>query len=190
MRSAAFKHGRLVAGRWQPNDISGDNYNGTLSGGVTFTPGEVNQAFTFNGTDGEVVLPASASAPLLNFGPTDSFTVDAWIKPDPSVLGTQRAAVSLTYVCSPEEIVFALLIDGRIDFDIRDSNGIAAVTVSPSSILDGNWHHVAGVRDVTTHTLKLYLDGTSVASVADSTTGTISRPEGQHRTGSNADASP
>ena len=149
---------------WYPgdgnaNDISGDNYNGTLSGGVTFTPGEVNQAFTFNGTDGEVILPNSASAPLLNFGPTDSFTVDAWIKPDPSVLGTQRAAVSLTYVCSPEEIVFALLIDGRIDFDIRDSNGIAAVTVSPSSILDGNWHQVTGVRDVSTHTVKLYLDG-------------------------------
>src|ERR1043166_4029528 len=43
------------------NDISGDNYNGTLSGGVTFAPGKVEQAFTFNGTDGEVILPNSAS---------------------------------------------------------------------------------------------------------------------------------
>ena len=180
---------------WYPgdgnaNDISGDNYNGTLSGGVTFTPGEVNQAFTFNGTDGEVILPNSASAPLLNFGPTDSFTVDAWLKPDPSVLGTQRVVVSLTYVCSPEEIVLALLVDGRIDFDFRDSNGIAIVTVSPSSILDGNWHHVAGVRDVTPHTATLYLDGTPVSSVADTTTGTFTRADGQNRIGSIAVACP
>src|SRR5213080_1793979 len=143
MRSAAFKHGRLVAGRWQPNDISGDNYN-----------------------------------------------VDAWIKPDPSVLRTQRVAVSLTYVCSPEEIVLALLVDGRIDFDFRDSNGIAVVTVSPSSILDGNWHHVTGVRDVTTHTATLYLDGTPVSSVADTTTGTFTRADGQNRIGSIAVACP
>src|SRR5438874_12876393 len=98
MRSAAFKHGRLVAGRWQPNDISGDNYNGTLSGGVTFTPGEVNQAFTFNGTDAEVILPNSASALLLNFGPTDSFSIDVWIEAVPLLLGTQQTLSSLIYI--------------------------------------------------------------------------------------------
>src|ERR1043166_679966 len=106
-------------GDGNPNDISGDNYNGTLSGGVTFTAGEVNQAFTFNGTDGEVILPPSNAAPLLNCGPTDSFTVDAWVKPDPSVLGTNRVAVSLTYACTPEAILLVVLPDGRIDFSIR-----------------------------------------------------------------------
>jgi hypothetical protein len=166
------------------NDISGDNYNGTLSGGVTFTPGKVSQAFAFNGTDGEVVLPNSASAPLLNFGPTDSFTIDAWIKPDPTVLGTQRAVVVLTYVCSPELIELFVLADGRIDFDFRDSNNISVATASASSILDGNWHHVTGVRNVTTHTATLYLDGTSVSSVADTTTGTFTRADGQNRIGS------
>src|SRR5205807_9506441 len=156
----------------------------------TFGTGEVAQAFTFNGTDGEVILPNSSSAPLLNFGPNDSFTIDAWIKPDPSVLETQRVILTLTYVCSPEEIVLALLTDGRIDFDFRDSNGISAVTTSPSSILDGNWHHVTGVRDVTTHTATLYLDGTPVSSVADTTTGTFTRADGQNRIGSIALACP
>jgi hypothetical protein len=172
------------------DDISSDNYDGTVSGGVTFTTGKVNQAFTFNGTDGEVVLPNSSSAPSLSFRPNDSFTLDAWIKPDPSVLGTQRAAVSLTYVCSPESILLILLVDGKIDFGIRDSLANAVDVTSPSSILDDNWHHVTGVRDFNSHTVTLYLDGISVSSVADTTTGTFTRTDGQNRIGSIAVACP
>lgn len=133
--------------------------------GVTFTAGKVNQAFTFNGTDGEVVLPNYSSAPSLSFGPNDSFTLDVWIKPYASVLGTQRAAVSLTYVCSPESILLIVLVDGKIDFGVRDSLANAVDATSLSSILDGNWHHVTGVRDFNSHSLTLYLDGTSVSSV-------------------------
>jgi hypothetical protein len=54
-------------GDGNPNDSSGSNYNGTLSGDVALTVGEVDEAFTFSGTNGEVILPNSASAPLLNF---------------------------------------------------------------------------------------------------------------------------
>ena len=104
---------------------------------MTFAAGEVSQAFTFDGSSGEVILPNSSSDSFLNFGPNDSFTIDAWIKPDPSVLGTQRAIVVLTYVCSPEDIELFLLVDGRIDFGIRDNNGIVAAAQSSSSILDG-----------------------------------------------------
>ena len=165
------------------NDIQGSN-NGTLSGGVTFAPGEVDQAFTFNGTDGEVILPNSSSAPLLNFGPNDSFTIDAWLKPSTSVLGTTRVAVSLTYVCSPEALGLILLTDGSIDFGIRDSNNISVDVSSPASIVDGQWHHATGVRDVASHTVTLYLDGASVASLPDTTTGTFTRADGQNRIGS------
>ena len=165
------------------NDIEGCN-DGTLSGGVTFAPGKVDQAFTFNGTDGEIILQGSSSDPLPNFGPSDSFTIDAWLKPDRSVLGTQRVAVSLTYVCSPEQISLVALTDGTIDFSIRDSNNMSVDAISPGSILDGQWHHVTGVRDATTHTVTLYLDGVSVASLPDPTTGTFTRADGQNRIGS------
>src|SRR5207244_3362941 len=53
-----------------------------------------------------------------------------------------------------------------------------------------DWHHVTGVRDVSTRTVTLYLDGTSVASVADTTTGTFTRADGQNRIGSIAVACP
>ncbi|HKF41482.1 MAG TPA: LamG domain-containing protein, partial [Thermoanaerobaculia bacterium] len=176
-----------LASWWRAENNANDffnNNNGTVSGGVTFTPGKVNQAFTFNGTDGEVVLPNSASAPLLNFEANDSFTIDAWLRPDPSVLGTNRVAVSLTYACTPENILLLVLTDGRVDFSVRDNLGNSVDAISPSSILDGNWHHATGVRDVGTRTAKLYLDGVEVTSLPDITTGTFTRADGQNRIGS------
>jgi len=56
------------------NDIVGSN-NGTLHGGVTFTPGEVGQAFNFDGSTGYVQVPQNN---LWEFGSND-FTVDFWI---------------------------------------------------------------------------------------------------------------
>jgi hypothetical protein len=59
------------------NDIQGSN-NGTLLNGATFAPGMVDQAFSFAGADDEISI---AHTSALNFGPNDSFTVDAWLKP-------------------------------------------------------------------------------------------------------------
>jgi len=168
------------------SDIQGGN-NGTLLGGATFAAGKVGQAFDFNGVNGEVSI---AHTSALNFGHNDSFSVDAWLKPDPSVLGTGRAAVSLTYVCSPEVIALGLNTDGTINFEIRDSNNIAVDVNSPSSIVDGQWHHLTGVRDTISHTVTLYLDGASVASLPDTTTGTFTRADAQDRIGSIAVACP
>ncbi len=55
------------------NDSFGTN-NGTLSGGVTFTGGEVGQAFNLDGASGTVVVPDSSSLRLSN-----QFTIEAWI---------------------------------------------------------------------------------------------------------------
>jgi hypothetical protein len=59
------------------NDIVGTN-NGILEGGASFGPGEVGQAFSFNNTNADVRIPASAS---LNVGTNNGFTVEAWVNP-------------------------------------------------------------------------------------------------------------
>jgi len=66
----------LVA--WWPgegtaNDIVGTN-NGTVVGGVTFTNGEVGQAFSLNGSSGYIRVPDSA---LWAFA-TNNFTIEMW----------------------------------------------------------------------------------------------------------------
>src|SRR5882724_8111154 len=70
-----------MAGWWpgenNANDIQGAN-NGTLQGGVSFASGEVGQAFSFNGSDADVKVPASSS---LNAGVGSGLTLDLWINP-------------------------------------------------------------------------------------------------------------
>ena len=56
------------------NDSFGTN-NGTAVGGVSFTTGEVGQAFSFNGTTAYVDVPDSPSLQL-----TNQITIEAWIK--------------------------------------------------------------------------------------------------------------
>ena len=55
-----------------------DGNNGLLRGNLSFTAGKVGQAFSFNGTDADVRVPASAS---LNVGLAEGFTIETWINP-------------------------------------------------------------------------------------------------------------
>src|SRR4051812_4369987 len=54
------------------NDIVGSNNNGTLENGATFSSGEVEQAFSFDGVDDYVVIPN-----IVNAWPEG--TIEAWI---------------------------------------------------------------------------------------------------------------
>jgi sugar lactone lactonase YvrE len=65
------------AGEGNANDSTGAN-NGVLKGGVTFVPGEVGRAFSFDGTTASVQVPASAS---LNLGTNAGMTIELWINP-------------------------------------------------------------------------------------------------------------
>ena len=65
------------AGRSGALDSTGLN-NGLTQGGLAYAPGEVGQAFSFNGTDADVDIPASAS---LNVGAGGGMSVEAWIDP-------------------------------------------------------------------------------------------------------------
>src|SRR5437868_6551239 len=62
------------SGEGNANDAIGAN-NGTLHNGVSFVPGKLGQAFSFDGADDYI----SFGSGIGNFG-TNDFTVDFWIK--------------------------------------------------------------------------------------------------------------
>jgi hypothetical protein len=148
-------------GEGNAQDSVGSN-NGTLHGGVTFAPGEVGQAFNFNGSNGYVSVPDAAS-----LNPTQAITVEAWINPhahvgssDPIVKkageGTvQKGGYGLEF--SGNDVVFWLYLSGL------------GWSHSPMAFVPlDQWSHVAGVYDG--HGISLYVDGKLVGTTVVSGT--------------------
>jgi alpha-tubulin suppressor-like RCC1 family protein len=132
--------------------------NGTPVGGLSYVPGKVEQAFSFNGTDAEVRLGTSAG----NFG-TNDFSIEFWIQTSSargleSVLGKRPA-------CDGDSTGFwdMRIYNGSLQIalmapGVTDYNQISATRL----VNDGVFHHVAFVRQGTNGTL--YIDGTFEAS--------------------------
>ena len=69
-------------------DSTTNNFDGTLSGEVSWIPGYSGMALKFDGgvTNGHVEVPTVEE---MNFGIRDSFAVTAWVKSPPEVAETQ-----------------------------------------------------------------------------------------------------
>lgn len=146
------------------NDSVGTN-TGTLVGGLTFTNGEVGQAFSFDGVDDYVIV---SDSPSLNFGTNQDFSIEAWIRPQASLttfdvmtIVDKRNAPDPTHGIGYE----IALIGGRLECRISDSIADAGTSFGAAGpdLRDGNFHHVAVtlVRN-STNGSHYYVDGVAV----------------------------
>jgi Concanavalin A-like lectin/glucanases superfamily/Glycosyl hydrolases family 2, sugar binding domain/Glycosyl hydrolases family 2 len=126
-------------------DAAGD-HDGTLVNGPTWTPGTSGSAVQFNGTNQYV----DTGAAILDT--TGSYTTTAWVKLDS--LGAFATAVSQD---GDPHSAFFLQYSGA---DNRFAFSFAGVrALAPTAPETGRWYHLAGVRDLTTGSLTLYVDG-------------------------------
>jgi fibronectin-binding autotransporter adhesin len=136
-------------------DSAGTN-PGTLSGGVTYATGENGQGFSFDGVNGSVNVPMSASLQLTNV------TIEFWMKGDP--------ANPLTTCCQGlvGTQMYAMEINGSgLGFGVSTDAGATAPYPAAQAFISTNtWHHVAGTYDGST--ISLYVDGALVASTPHS----------------------
>jgi hypothetical protein len=147
----------LVA--WYPgegdaSDVIAGN-NGTLHGGVTFAPGKVGQAFSFNGVDGYVQAVNS----FILESPTVS--VEAWVNSS----SVDRDSYILAQGASGDVAAsYALYTgpDSGLRFYVFDGTTYVESPDAGSGVWDGNWHHVVGTYDGTN--VRLYVDGAEVGS--------------------------
>jgi hypothetical protein len=147
----------LVA--WYPgegntNDVTGGN-NGTLHGGVSFVPGKVGQAFSFNGVDG--YLQAVNSFAL----EPRSVSLEAWV--NSTSVGRNRYILSLG-ASGDAAASYALYTsyNGGLGFYVSDGTSFIESPDADSSIWDGNWHHVVGTYDGSM--VRLYVDGVEIGN--------------------------
>ncbi|HET9531724.1 MAG TPA: LamG-like jellyroll fold domain-containing protein, partial [Blastocatellia bacterium] len=146
-----------LAGWWpaerNPNDLLGANH-GSLQGGVTFSPGKVGSAFSFDGVNDAFQTPPTA---ILNSLP---LTIEAWVNPSVRDDGTDFPA----NVASNDRPGF-----GGHGFGVNVFTSGSQMKVEyqqgervvPGVLFTaGQWYHVAVVY--TTGNLKVYVDGQQV----------------------------
>ena len=150
-------------------DIAGGN-DGTIVGGVTQAPGQVGQAFSFDGAVGTgVEVPDNSS---LRF--SGSFTIDAWINTTDA--GTESVGSFFADVLRKRnrddggnmDIVLGMR-NNAARFVIVDDAGVSAFANGTHVVNDGQWHHIAGVRNRSSNLVQLYVDGILDTSIADTT---------------------
>ncbi len=124
--------------------------------------GDAAGALAFDGND--YVQPPY----VLTLGPDDPVTIEMWARVEP---GTK------TCLCGFEttggEEIWIYVAPGNTVFAFRDDGWNSASISAPLDYSDGRWHHFAGVRDVESDTVNLYVDGVRIANGPDTTTTSI-----------------
>jgi hypothetical protein len=131
--------------------------HGMASGG-TRVAGKSGNAMQIDGVDDRIVMAPSAS--LAGIGP---FTLAAWVKTtdaDGGVIIQQRDATPNGY---QGEYQLAVTPQGRVSFFIYNGGFQFDVTTT-ATIHDGQWHHVAAVRDGASG--RIFIDGVLAAEAA------------------------
>ena len=153
------------------NDSTGNgNTSSTFSDNATWTSGKYGSGITFDGTDDAVLIPETSSTDL--GATTDSYTVQAWLKTTTDFSSSSSIVTKFTSGDSVFPIRLGLTSDERANFEFRNSVDDYCTTGGTTSLNDGKWHFITGVRNVDTDRCYIYVDGILVDNDPDNTLAT------------------
>ena len=164
---------------WSADEVAGDkafdkigSNHGTMLGGLTTVPGQVGNAFNFDGLDDGIEVPDSPSLDI-----TGNFTIEAWILPS-ELDGANAILNKIEVPGTPADpsgrrgAYEFVLIDNRLQATVYDNlnrlpNGDQQSMSRFSefgAVALGSWQHVAVVYDGTDSNTatKLYLNGLQI----------------------------
>jgi hypothetical protein len=139
-------------------DALGDHH-GTLVGTATFAAGKVGQAFTFDSDDDGVTIAHSTS---LDVG-AGGFSVEFWMRGVKNQPGSQFLVVDKSHGFTDNAgwLFQGLSASGFLEMGIGNGSLFPAIS-SGIDVLDGTFHHVAGVWDG--EAMRLHVDGVERSS--------------------------
>jgi glucose/arabinose dehydrogenase/PKD repeat protein len=157
------------------SDLSGNNNTGAISGATWSTTGKFGKSLSFTASrKAYVSIPDSASLHL-----TTSMTLEAWV--NPSNPTTNWRTVMLKE--RPGSLAYALYGSNGSNRPVGQVYTTAEQnSAGPAQIAVNKWTFLAATYDGSS--LKLYVDGTQVSTVAGS--GTIATSSGLLKIGGNA----
>ncbi|MBO0800571.1 MAG: LamG domain-containing protein, partial [Blastocatellia bacterium] len=143
-------------------DSSGNNNNGTLVGGVTWTTaGKYGNALSFDGTSGVLRIPDS---PSWKVDGLTGYTLSMWIKVK-NANGDYLAALGKGGWPSGDIVIYKYA--DQWQFEIRTTDLICGGSTSSIpylSTVDNTYHHIALSMDASASQCKFYSDGQVVAT--------------------------
>ncbi len=143
---------------------------GTLQNGATWTTGKSGAAVNMDGADDYISLPRIEVT-------GSAITLSAWVKNSSFPTGVEQRFVSKASDSSQDRTYWMLgqtTVGGqnRLQFRLKAGGGGTATLIASTGTLPLNtWYHAAATYDGST--MRLYLNGTEVGSVAES--GSIAR---------------
>ena len=145
-------------------DSSGNGHHANLSGTPYFSTGPQGVAMVLDGVNDAFEIPSTSSLQI-----TGNLSVSLWVKLQqyPSY-DPARHVTLLGKINNDQNTEFHLRIKNRDAGQFYYGNGSSPaclLTFDPKAELPlGKWTHIAGVRDLGSHTLKLYFNGIEKAS--------------------------
>lgn len=142
-------------------DMSGNNFDGTVSGAVN-TTGQVDQALSFDGVDDRISIGTSSA-----FSFTSEMTVAAWVK---GASASSVGSVVTRRSCCGDATTFQWSLqnnDGDMAFGVYTASAVTWAGGASYSLND--WTFFVGVYDGAE--LRLYQDGALVSTATE--TGSI-----------------
>ncbi|MEK7595865.1 MAG: DUF2341 domain-containing protein [Patescibacteria group bacterium] len=167
--------------RWKFDDMTGttaqdttDNNNDLTLSGASWTPsGKFDGAW--NGTG--ALWASRADDADFDFSATEDLTVSMWFKSDTADITSTEYLLNKSLSGGTTEPGYALYITASdtVCFGIDDDStwNPDVESCSTTDVYDTNWHHVVGVRNVTTDKTYLYVDGYPHDNDTDTTTATL-----------------
>jgi hypothetical protein len=165
-------------------DISGNNYNGSLTSTSATTNRFSNSnsatAFTANSSVGTLPLELVTAV-------SDDFTVGFWFRTTMTASSHNQwyggnALVDAEVCGGTTDWGTALIDGGKVSFGIGDPD--ITIKSTAAGYNDGNWHFVTATRNKTSGTIILYMNGVQVATSSGTTTSSLTAPN-SIRLGSN-----
>lgn len=141
-------------------DSVGSN-NGAPTAGITYTNGEVGQAFVFNGATTSFV-PVAATPTLNNIGANGSgFTIECWVKAPSTANGPILEWDSAT----ADGLQFWVQPNGQLLSNIKDTSGTSHTFFTTTGVLNpSSFQHVALTYDKKSGNAFIYRNGIVVGS--------------------------
>lgn len=144
-------------------DHSGQNNNGTITGGTQRVPGKIGNALHLNGTTGKITIPHNNT-----LNPTTQLTITAWVRPE------QTATQYI--VKKAEDIItdgyeLSLASTGKPFFRLNRATSADTYRVNAPTTIPANgttWTHLAATYDG--NTMRLYVNGQQVSTTPGPTT--------------------